>query len=272
LVETRTTRGAAAPTAVPDALARLALALAGPDRVVGVVANTVDHARAGFERVRDKHDAALLTGRSRPVDREYLLGQYYHRIKAGRAESGGPFILVATQTIEVGADIDLDALVTESAPLPSLVQRLGRLNRRGRRNAAPALVVHDPSVGDDDPVYGPARTATWNWLKQRLGINPVAYSARLRPDRLDGGLDVSPLALRALTAGHPPDLRPRADYVPVLPQATLDAWVRTSPAPLPDPPIEPYLHGLTEAQPSVRLVWRVGLPDSNAAWTALAQH
>src|SRR5690606_4478678 len=134
--------------------------------------------------------------------------------------------------------------------------------------AAPALVVHDPSVGDDDPVYGPARTATWNWLKQRLGINPVAYSARLRPDRLEGGLDVSPLALRALTAGHPPDLRPRAEYVPVLPQATVDAWVRTAPAPHPDPPIEPYLHGLTEAQPSVRLVWRVGLPNNDAAWAA----
>lgn len=267
LVEARTTRAAAA-TAVPDALARLALALAGPDRVVGVVANTVDRARAVFERVRDKYDAVLLTGRSRPVDREYLLGQYYDRVKAGRAKAGGPFVLVATQTIEVGADIDLDALVTESAPLASLVQRLGRLNRRGRRDVALALVVHDTSVGEDDPVYGPARAATWNWLKQRLGTDPVVYSARLNVDQLEGGLDVSPLALRILTVGHPPELRPRADYVPVLPRATLDAWVRTSPAPHPDPPIEPFLHGITDAQPSVRLVWRIGLPNSDVAWAA----
>ena len=126
----------AARDAVAEALAYWARQLGSPGQVTGVVANTVAMARAVFGRLQaelpEPARCVLLTGRIRPIDREYLLHDWYPRIRAGASrDSREPVYVVATQTIEVGADIDLDALVTESAALPALIQRLGRVNRRG---------------------------------------------------------------------------------------------------------------------------------------------
>src|ERR1022692_141176 len=67
--------GATAATA--DALAYWARLMGGPGKVTGVVANTVGMARTVFKRIQaelaDPSCCVLLTGRVRPLDREYLL-------------------------------------------------------------------------------------------------------------------------------------------------------------------------------------------------------
>ena len=45
-------------------------------------------------------------------------------------QSTGPCIVIATQVVEVSLDISFDRLVTDAAPLDSLVQRFGRIHRR----------------------------------------------------------------------------------------------------------------------------------------------
>lgn len=267
LIEVTASR-ASAPVAVAGALARLGTALARSGATVGVVVNTVARARAVFDRVRQEGiETVLLIGRSRPVDREYLLRAYYDRLRVGRARIDRPLVLVATQTVEVGANIDLDALVTECAPLDALVQRLGRLNRLGEigEPGAQALVVYARALGDDDRVYGRASASTWQWLVQQG--SPLRYTPRLDPTSLSDGILVSPVALRDLTSRAPEGLVSEPAYVPLLTEQTLDAWARTSPTPHPDPPVAPYLHGLTDSRPGVRVVWRADLSkDTTSGW------
>jgi CRISPR-associated endonuclease/helicase Cas3 len=202
------------------------------------------------------------------VDRDYLLARVLPRIEMGRQPAAAPFVVVATQTVEVGANLDFDALVTESAPFASLVQRLGRLNRSGEPGVvAPALVVQDSTVQTDDPVYGAARSATWQWLAEQS--DPVRYTPKLDPATLTGGLPASPLALRHLAELAPDGLAPEDPYIPILDESTLDAWARTSPAPVPDPPVASFLHGLVEQRPVVSLVWRANLGEDPDRWAEL---
>ena len=50
-------------------------------------------------------------------------------------------IVVATQTLEVGADVDFDIAVTELAGVRALVQRLGRLNLDRHKNTGIGIVI-----------------------------------------------------------------------------------------------------------------------------------
>ncbi|WP_425281215.1 type I-G CRISPR-associated helicase/endonuclease Cas3g [Salinispora arenicola] len=217
LVEVKTTKKTE-DTVLPAAMAALADRLA-PGRVVGVVTNTVARARSVFELLRDQHDAVLLTGRSRPVDRDCLLATYYPHISVDRDRSHQrPLIVVATQTVEVGANIDLDAVITESAPLASLVQRLGRLNRvaRSGHGHGTAVVVHGSATGQEDPVYGPAAWLPGSGCPTR-SIQPVTHHDSTRPNSPPGWTPHlppfvasphdSPRTSRPRCAGPPPTFR-----------------------------------------------------------------
>jgi CRISPR-associated endonuclease/helicase Cas3 len=57
--------------------------------------------------------------------------QVFAEVKA-RDEKGKPYLLVTTRAIEVGVDLDAEVLITELCPPENLLQRLGRVNRRGK--------------------------------------------------------------------------------------------------------------------------------------------
>jgi CRISPR-associated endonuclease/helicase Cas3 len=68
-------------------------------------------------------------------------------------EKNEPVILVSTQTIEAGVDLDFDMAFRDFAPIDSLIQTAGRVNRSGRKgNYLPVYIVQ---LGNDNQyVYG----------------------------------------------------------------------------------------------------------------------
>lgn len=229
-----------------------------PAPVIGVVANRVATAREVFERVNkecESVEAILLTGRIRPADRDRLLKTYLPKIKAGRSgaeiENSRPLFVVATQTIEVGADLDFDGLVTESASLDALRQRFGRLNRLGERPHCLAAVIHAKS-NKDDPIYGEALTKTWKWLnehseKVKGKKSRVVDFGILRLNALLATSNISPLYMLPVDA-------------PVLLPAHLDVLVQTSPNPRVSPDPALLLHGPNSREEDVQVVWRADVP------------
>ena len=96
-----------------------------PGTLTLVVLNTVDAAREVYKQLRGgPADCTLLHSRFRGVERAELMAAV-----TGRAADR---IVVATQVVEAGIDLNAAVLITEAAPWPSLVQRAGRCNRTGR--------------------------------------------------------------------------------------------------------------------------------------------
>lgn len=54
----------------------------------------------------------------------------------------GPFIAITTQVVEVSLDIDFDELHTEAAPIDSLIQRFGRVNRNRPENVICPVCIY----------------------------------------------------------------------------------------------------------------------------------
>jgi CRISPR-associated endonuclease/helicase Cas3 len=226
----------------------------GKGRVVGVVVNRVASARRVFEGLRGlkKTDAILLTGRIRPWDRERLLAGWLGRMRVGRDRGVDkrPLFVVATQTVEVGADLDFDFLVTEAAPLAALRQRFGRLDRLGAFGQAGGVVLLREAKGPD-PVYGDDLAEAWSWLR---GVATDGL--------LDFGVDALDAVIRD-AAEAPPAHGER--HAPVMLPAYLDTWSQTSPTPQPDPDVAPFLHGGDALEAAdVQVVWRADLAWDDA--------
>ena len=227
---------------------------------VGVVVNRVDLARAIFERLRTEGEVELLIGRSRDVDRQRIEGKLdpFRTGAEGRA-AAEPLMVVATQCLEVGIDLDLDGLVTQAAPLDALRQRFGRVNRGGRCiRAAGAILVTTESLGKkaNDPVYGDRIRKTWD-----------ALTGTARNDHVDFGVDALDRRLRQAKIDVAELAAPR-DRAPVLMPAYLDLWAQTSPPPAADPEVGLFLHGVERAPAEVSLAWRSDISSTDLTTAA----
>lgn len=113
-----------------------------------VICNTVDMARDVLRALSVEHKV-LLTSQFRREDRsrhEQRLLDFDANRKAGKLPKDDPgLICVSTQVIEAGVDISAHRLWSELAPWPSMLQRLGRLNRKGDDQEARAWVWETPA-------------------------------------------------------------------------------------------------------------------------------
>lgn len=235
---------------------------------IGVVVNRVARARAVLNRLREDFgeqietgaisEPVLMIGPARPVERDGLVD----RLEPIRTRTWGDseersldraLILVSTQCIEAGVDIDLDALITEAAPLDCLRQRFGRLNRAGRNIVSYSAIVasrQDIAARTDDPVYGTAIKPAWDCLLD-------ASMKEGRDQFVEFGVSESKVTMCEEALAHKED-------APILLPAHLDLLTQTSPVPAADPEVGLYLHGTSRKPDSISLIWRAAVNEQES--------
>ncbi|WP_371307606.1 helicase-related protein [Gordonia sp. (in: high G+C Gram-positive bacteria)] len=220
-----------------------------PSASIGVIVNTVAMAQNVAGRLRELGlPVDLITSRVRPIDREARLPEH----------AGNPArVTVATQCIEVGVDLSFDHLITEACPMPSFIQRVGRLNRFGSPDSPGTgflvtgqtnkkAVVRDGTAA----VYGPDSV-----------VETVRYLGEVAQD---GVIDASLRAQQEWSenAGFWPEDERHA----TLTDATVDYLTITSPPVKPDVLVDAFILG-PDARPNtdVRVAWRAILGTDELA-------
>lgn len=108
------------------------------NKKVMVVCNTVKSAQTVYKELEGLvKNALLLHSRFVLKDREHIESQLEDA-----------FLLVGTQAIEVSLDIDFDILFTEPAPIDALIQRFGRINRKGKKGICDVNVCRTGGSSD----------------------------------------------------------------------------------------------------------------------------
>ena len=174
----------------------------------------------------------------------------------------GPTFLIATSAGEVGVDLDADHLVCDLVAYERMVQRLGRVNRRGGegRTATVDVFAMKPELKAN------ARKAE----KEEHERNLDAYNQRMAPLRQlpfgeDGRHDASPSATAELKINHPDMVNAATTPAPLHPELTrplVDAWAMTSLKRHEGrPEVGPWLRGWEEdEEPQTSVIWRKYLP------------
>ena len=167
--------------------------------------------------------------------------------------------VIATSAGEVGVDLDADHMVMDLVPFERMVQRLGRVNRLGGRDAK-VIAIYE-SENKPEPKKPDAPTNE----EQRAIISWRAFKVLEKLPRYeDDSYNASPGALgglknrlaKEITGASSPD-----PLYPALTRPLLDAWSMTS---LKEhtgrPEVQPWLRGWIDDPPQTTLVWRKFLP------------
>lgn len=244
-------------------------------------------------------ETELFVGGRRVFEREAAAARLddLGMIAGSKKKSEKPVFVLATSAGEVGVDLSADHAVLDLVEWERMVQRFGRVNRRGEAEAE--IWVVPPELD------GKTKDALAKEEKLRAQQRPSATSIededdenddqssdkppkRLNPDErerverwrrkeatlralrslplLDGAHEVSPRALTELK--NNPELArwleagsTPAPLYPALSRAVVESWSMTS---LEEhagrPPVGPWLRGWVEEEAQTTIVWRAWLP------------
>jgi CRISPR-associated endonuclease/helicase Cas3 len=111
-------------------------AFANNEKVL-VIYNTINKAQEEFKQLQEAfpHVSKLLIhSRYKRADRVAIETRLKTEFNGDGSEKYGkglrPCVVVSTQVVEVSLDISFDRMITQCAPLDSLIQRFGRVNRK----------------------------------------------------------------------------------------------------------------------------------------------
>lgn len=201
-----------------------------------------------------------------------------------------PAFVIATSAGEVGVDLDADHMVCDLVAWERMVQRFGRVNRRGEGDAKIVVIKQSlkPTTAEKKAIEKASADRSDKEQKtvaafeaKRAVAEATAVPFGLLPT-LDDGIDVSPGALRDLKLRAQSSLNDDSESAsiisavldaastpeplrPALTRALVDAWSMTS---LKEhsgrPLVAPWLRGWeTDDEAQTAVVWRKHLPLSS---------
>jgi CRISPR-associated helicase, Cas3 family len=105
-----------------------------------VIYNTIKAAQGAFKSIYQSYPdipKMLIHSRFKRTDRVKLETKLKNEFNGDGSSKYGngikPCIVVSTQVVEVSLDISFDRMITQCAPLDSLIQRFGRVNRKRKK-------------------------------------------------------------------------------------------------------------------------------------------
>ncbi len=207
-------------------------------------------------------DTELLVGARRVHERNEVFAWLTEHGFLGSGRTPRRGALFATSAGEVGIDLDADHLICDLVPFERLVQRLGRVNRRGHTDSLvdilPLKARKETTAGSRDEDDGDAAGTPTE------SPSVIALLTCLEARAEDGRRNLSPDALRQLQTTRPLEVLAASTPPPLHPALTrplVEAWSMTSLCQhTARPTIEPWVRGWVDTDPQTAIVWRNHLP------------
>lgn len=146
----------------------------GKERKVLVVCNTVQRAVEVYSKLKESY------ARPNLLHARFILQHRQKKEEEIKAffDSQSTGIWITTQLAEVSLDLDADLLFTELSTVDSLLQRLGRVNRKGKKDTSePNVFVYVEDCSGIPQVY---RKSLFEMTKERLRDGLLAEEEKIR--------------------------------------------------------------------------------------------
>lgn len=229
---------------------------------VGCFVNTVGRAVSVTHALHSRRidgravRVVMICGQARPIDIARLNDEHPGLLDA--RGNDGVDVVVTTQSLEVGVNVDFAGIVSELASASALVQRAGRVNRRGLRAQGPiTILMPDLKATPDNARSGPYEVAELlaaaTWLRQKAAT----------PNGLAAGSIHDP---------PPPTTGQRRELLQRPELGDAWHWARTSDTLSAEPELELWLTDDFERDTSVGLVVRDALPEDGTDAKQLIAH
>lgn len=242
------------------------------------VKELIDKATRPKSKTKDEaaSHSELLVGERRVYERQNLEGWLEcHGFLGGAgvpSPLNAPTFLVATSAGEVGVDLDADHMICDLVAFERMVQRLGRVNRRGGEGREARIEVF--AVSEPPPEKPKSDASEKQWAKYYSECNAFKVieahkdTMRCLPKGADGLYNANFSGIDALKSdpNHRKIIEVATTPAPLYPALTrphLDAWSMTSLRQHEGrPEIAPWLRGWEEQEegPQTEVVWRTHLP------------
>jgi len=113
------------------------------------VVNTIKKAQELYLNFRDEFECYSLNGYMTDYDKQRVVQKVSRRLE----EDDSKILLISTQSIEAGIDLDFEVGFREIAPISSIIQTAGRVNRHFGENQG-MLYIFDDICDYSDLIYG----------------------------------------------------------------------------------------------------------------------